>query len=326
MRRRDLIKAIAGVAAWPFAVHAQDKGRAPLIGWLDGQDESDALSRSVRTALRDGLAEHGWIEGRNLRIEWRFGAGDANRMAVLAKELASLSPNVIVAGGASPAKAAQQATQTIPIVFTGGGDAAVIGLVKNIGRPEGNITGFSNSEPLIGGKWLELLKQAAPNITRAAVVFNPDLGPTAPKYIAAAEAAAQRHSLQLVQLPFHNAVELVRSVDAFAATPNGGLMILPPTPLRPTILQLAAQHRLPAIFSVKALVVDGGLLSYSTDFIEQHRRAASYVDRLLRGVKIADLPVQWPTKYQLVVNVKTAKAIGLTIPEAFLLQADELIE
>ncbi len=155
MRRRDLVKGIAGAAAWPFAALAQDSSRAPLIGWLDGQDESDPLSRSVRVALRQGLAEHGWIEGRNLRVEWRFGAGDANRMAVLARELVSLSPRVIVAGGAAPAQAARQVTQGIPIVFTGGGDAAVIGLVKNIGRPEGNITGFSNSEPLIGGKWLE---------------------------------------------------------------------------------------------------------------------------------------------------------------------------
>jgi putative ABC transport system substrate-binding protein len=326
MRRRDLVKAIAGAAAWPFAARAQDSGRSPLIGWLDGQDESDPLSRSVRVALRQGLAEHGWIEGRNLRIEWRFGAADANRIAALAGELVSLSPRMIVAGGAAPAQAARQVTQSIPIVFTGGGDATVIGLVKNIGRPEGNITGFSNSEPLIGGKWLELLKEAAPHVIRVAIVFNPDLGPTAPRYIASAEAAAQRHSVQLIKVPFHDAVELVRAIDAFAAEPNGGLMLLPPSPLRRTVLQLAAQHRLPAIYSLKALVSDGGLLSYSADFVEQHRRAASYIDRILRGAKIADLPVQWPTKYQLVVNVKTAKAIGLAIPEAFLLQADELIE
>ena len=247
-------------------------------------------------------------------------------MQAAARELVSLSPRVVVAGGASPARAAQQATQTIPIVFTGGGDAAVIGLVKNIGRPEGNITGFSNSEPAIGGKWLELLKAAAPHVTRVAIAFNPDLGPTAPSYIASAEAAALTHSMQTVKVPFHNAVELVRSIDTFAEEPNGGLMLLPPSPLRPTVLQLAAQHRLPAIYSLKAMTSDGGLLSYSTDLAEQNRRAASYVDRLLRGAKISDLPVQLPTKYQLVVNVKAAKAIGLAIPEVFLLQADELIE
>ena len=206
------------------------------------------------------------------------------------------------------------------------GDAAASGLVKNIARPEGNITGFSTSEPMIGGKWLELLKAAAPHITRVAIAFNPDLGPTAPSYIASIDAAAQKLAVKTVKVPFHDAVELVRSLDAFAAEPNGGMLLLPPSPLRATVLKLAAQHRLPAMYPLRTLVSDGGLLSYSTDFVEQNRRAASYVDRILRGTKVADLPVQLPTKYQLAVNVRTAKAIGLTIPEAFLLLADELIE
>lgn len=326
MRRREFIAGLVGATAGSVAARAQQGGRTVLIGWLDGQDESDSVSRAVRAALRDGLAKLGWIEGRNLKIEWRFGAADANRMRAAALELVSLSPQVIVAGGASPTRAAQQATQTIPIVFTGGGDAAVIGLVKNIARPEGNVTGFSNSEPSIGGKWLELLKAAAPHVTRVAIAHNPDLGPTAPRYIAAAEAAAKKHAVQMIRLPFRNAVELVRSIDGFAAEPNGGLLVLPPSPLRATVLQLAVQHRLPAMYSLRALAFEGGLLSYSSDFVELHHRAASYVDRILRGAKIADLPVQLPTKYQLVVNVRTAKAIGLTIPEAFLLQADELIE
>lgn len=327
MRRRDFVSLAAGAAAWPFAASAQQAaGRVPLIGWLDGQDSSDHVSQLVRTALREGLAKLGWVEGRNLKIEWRFGAGDFDRMQAIAKELVALSPDVIVAGGASPARAVQLATRTIPIVFTGGGDAAVIGLVKNIGKPEGNITGFSNSEPIIGGKWLELLKGAAPHITRAGIAFNPSLGPTAPRYFASARAAAEKYAIQIVELPFGNAAELVRAVDAFAREPNGGLILLPPSPLRATVLQLAAQHRLPAMYSLRAIAFDGGLISYSTDTVDQHRRAASYVDRILRGAKIADLPVQLPTKYQLVVNVKTAKAIGLTIPEGFLLQADELIE
>ena len=327
MRRREFLGVLGGgVACWPFAARAQESGDARLIGWLDGQDENDPVPRALRSALREGLAGLGWIEGRNLRIELRFGAADANRMRDAARELVARSPHVIIAGGAAPARALQQTTQTIPIVFTGGGDAAVIGLVRNIGRPEGNITGFSNSEPLIGGKWLELLKAAAPHLSRIAIVFNPDVGPTAPRYIAAAEEAAQRHAVQTTRIPFQNAVELVRSIDRFAAEPNGGLMLLPPSPLRPTVLQLAAQHRLPAIYSNRETALDGGLLAYSTNTVEQHHRAASYVDRILRGAKIADLPVQWPTKYQLVVNVRTAKAIGLAIPEAFLLQADELIE
>jgi putative tryptophan/tyrosine transport system substrate-binding protein len=326
VRRRDLIKGIAGTAAWSVTAHAQQGGRVPLVGWLDNFDASDPLSQSVRAAIGEALAKLGWIEGQNLKIERRFGAADTNRMRAAAEELVSLAPEVIVAGGASPTRALQQATQSIPVVFTGGGDAAVIGLVKNIARPEGNITGFSNSEPLIGSKWLELLKAAAPHITRVAIAFNPNLGPTAPNYIASAEAAAQRHSVQTVKLPFRNAVELIRSIDGFAVEPNGGLLLLPPSPLRATVLQLAAQHRLPAMYSSRAIAFEGGLLSYSTDTVEQHRRAASYVDRILRGAKVADLPVQLPTKYLLVVNVRTAKAIGLTIGEAFLLQADELIE
>jgi putative ABC transport system substrate-binding protein len=179
---------------------------------------------------------------------------------------------------------------------------------------------------MIGGKWLELLKSAAPRVTRVAIAFNPDLGPTAPNYIASIDAAAQRLSVKTVKVPFRDAVELVRSLDAFAAEPNGGLLLLPPSALRATVLKLAAQHRLPAMYSQRTVVFEGGLLSYSTDFVEQNRRAASYVDRILRGAKVADLPVQLPTKYQLLVNVRTAKAIGLTIPETFLLQADELIE
>jgi putative ABC transport system substrate-binding protein len=326
MRRRDLIAAIASAALWPLTARAQQRGRMPLIGWLDPQDESDSLSRSIRAALNEGLAAAGWTEGRNLKIERRFTAANAELMRSAAAELVALAPEVLVAGGAAPARALQQATQTIPIVFTGGGDAAVTGLVKNIARPDGNITGFSNSEPAIGGKWLEYLTAAAPHVTRVAIAYNPDLGPTAPRYIAAAEAAAQKHAVTTVQLPFRNAIELVRSLDAFAAEPNGGLMLLPPSFLRATVMQLAAQHRLPAIYSQRTIAADGGLLTYSSDFVDQQRRAALYVDRILRGAKISELPVQLPTKYELVVNVKAAKAIGLTIPEAFLLQADHLIE
>jgi putative ABC transport system substrate-binding protein len=326
MRRREFVTVLAAAAAWPRAAGAQHGGRAPLVGWLDSYDAGDPVSEAVRTALAEGLARLGWVEGRTVRIERRFGAGEVERMRAAAAELVSLAPDVLVAGGASPARALQRATQTIPIVFTGGGDAAVTGLVKNIARPERNITGFSNSEPTIGGKWLELLAEAAPHIDRVAIVFNPDLGPTAPSYIASIEPAARARSVNTVKMPFRNAIELVRAIDAFATKPNGGLLVLPPSPLRTTVLQLAIQHRLPAIYSLRAIALDRGLLSYSTDSVEQTRRAAHYVDRILRGAKVVDLPVQLPTKYQLVVNLRTAKAIGLTIPEAFLLKADELIE
>jgi putative ABC transport system substrate-binding protein len=328
MRRREFLGLVCSAAAWPLAARAQQDGRVRLIGWLDAFDESSTGSQVVSTALREGLAKLGWIEGRNLKIEHRFGNADANRMRASVRDLVSHAPEVIVAGSAAITRALQQATQTIPIVFTGGGDAAVNGLVKNIARPEGNTTGFSSSEPTAGGKWLELLKEAAPRLTRVAIVFNPEFAPTAPNYIASIESAARTLSVQTVKVPFRDAVELVRSIDAFAAEPNGGLLMLPPPSIadRTTILKLAAHHRLPAMYPQRTLAVDGGLISYATDTADQTRRAASYVDRILHGAKVADLPVQFPTKYQLVVNVKTAKAIGLTIPEAFLLQADELIE
>jgi putative ABC transport system substrate-binding protein len=329
MKRRDFLSALSGAAVtWPLGARAQQGGRLRLVGWLDAYDENDTASQSMRAALREGLAKLGWLEGRDLKIDRRFGAADPNRLRASAVELVSLAPDVIVAGGAAPTRALQQATQTIPIVFTGGGDAAAIGLVKNISRPEGNTTGFSSSEPMIGGKWLELLKESAPRLTRVAIVFNPELAPTAPNYIASIESAAQTLSVKTVKTPFRDAVELVRSIDAFAAEPNGGMLMLPPpfTAHRATILKLATQHRLPAMYPQRALAAEGGLISYSADIVDQNRRAASYVDRILRGTKVANLPIQLPTKYQLVVNMSTAKAIGLTISEAFLLQADELIE
>ena len=327
-RRRDFITLLGGAAAWPLAARAQPDGRVPLLGWLDAYDNSDTGFQSIRTALREALAKLGWIEGRNLKVEGRFGVTDANRLRAAAVELVSLAPDVIVAGGALPTRALQQATQTIPIVFTGGGDAAAIGLVKNIARPEGNTTGFSSNEPTIGSKWLELLKGAAPHLTRVAIVFNPDLAPTAPNYIASIEAAAQALSVKTAKVPFRDAVELVRSIDAFAAELNGSMVILPPpyTAHRDAIFKLATEHRLPAIYSQRFLAAEGGLLFYGADIVEQNCRAASYVDRILRGAKVADLPVQLPTKYQLAVNMRTAKAMDLTIPEAFLLHADELIE
>jgi putative ABC transport system substrate-binding protein len=329
MRRRDFITGIAGsAAAWPSAARAQQDGRVRLIGWMDSYDETSLASQSIRTALRAALAELGWIEGRNLKIDRRFGGADANRLRAIAAELVSLAPDVIVTPGAAPTRALQQATQTIPIIFTGGGDAAANGLVKNIARPESNTTGFSSAEPTIGGKWLELLKEAVPRLTRVAIVFNPEVAPTAPNYISSIQQAAQTLSMQTVKLAFRDTVELVRSIDAFATEPNGGLLMLPPPsiPDRATIIKLAAQHRLPAVYSQRALAAEGGLISYSADIVDQNRRAASYVDRILRGAKVSELPVQFPTKYELVVNVNTAKAIGLTMPEAFLLHADELIE
>jgi putative ABC transport system substrate-binding protein len=325
-RRREFITVLGGAAAWPLAVRAQQAERVRRIGWLDRYDES-TRSRAVRTALLGGLANLGWVEGQNLAILRFFGATDTDQLRVFAAKLVSLAPDVIVAGGASPVSALQQTTQTIPIVFAGGGDAAAIGLVKNIARPEGNVTGFSSSEPTIGGKWLELLKQIAPNVARVAVVFNPGLAPTAPKYIAAIETSARSLSVQTVQVHFRETNELVGAIGAFASEPNGGLLILPPFAAAwAMIVKLAAEHRLPAIYPGPALAAEGGLIAYNSDLADQHRRAASYVDRLLHGAKIADLPVQFPTKFQLVINLRTAKALGLDVPPTLLARADEVIE
>jgi len=328
MNRRAFITLLGGAAAWPLAARAQQNDRGRRIGWLDLFDENADESRAIRNALREGLASLGWIEGRNLNIDQRFAAGDLNRTRTYAAELVSLGADVLVTPSATPTRALQQATQTIPIVFTGGGDASANGLVKNIVRPEGNTTGFSTSEPTQAGKWLELLKQAAPQLSRVAIVFKPDVAPTAPQYIAAIEAVAQSLSVQTIKIAFQDAVDLVHSIDAFAVAPDSGLLVLPPpfTADRFTIFKLAIQHRLPAMYSQRALAAEGGLIAYSADVVDQSRRAASYVDRLLRGAKVAELPVQFPTKYQLVVNMKTAKAIGLAIPEDFLLHADEVLE
>ena len=323
MRRRQFIALLGGaVSAWPGVARAQQDGRVRVMGWLDAYN-----SKAITTALREGLAKLGWIEGRNLKIVRRFSAGDANRLQASAAELVSLAPDVILAGGAAPARILRRATQTIPIVFSGGGDAIANGLVKNIVRPEGNVTGFSSSEPTIGGKWLELLKEAAPRVERIAIVYKPEIAPTALKYIAAIEPAGRTLSVRTVKVPFSNVVELVHAIDAFAAEPNGGLLMLPPPSAdRSTTLKLAAQHRLPALYQGPSLNAEGGLISYNSDLADLHHHAASYVDRILRGANVADLPVQFPVKYKLVVNIKTAKAIGLTIPASFLVHADEVIE
>jgi len=329
MRRREFIAGLGSAAAWPLVARAQQEGRVRRIGWLIGGAENDQARQADVGALRDGLAKLGWIEGRNLRIDLRFSADNPDRTLAYAAELVGLAPDVIVTGSGAATKAMQRQTQTIPIVFAAGGDAVADGLVRNIGRPEGNITGFSNREPSVAGKWLELLKEAAPHLTRVALIFNPELVPTGPFYISSIRAAATALGIHAIETPVHNVVDIVHAIDAFAAEPNGGLLVLPPSPtatILDTILRLAARHRLPSIYSGLAAAAAGGLLAYASDTADQNRRAASYVDRILRGAKVSELPVEFPTKFDLVINMKTAQAIGLTIPEALLLRADKLIE
>jgi putative ABC transport system substrate-binding protein len=329
MRRRDFITLLGGAAAaWPLAARAQvQDGRVRRIGMLLAGVQDNRGTQASLAAFRDALARLGWIEGRNLRFDLRFAVDDPDRTLTSAAELLALAPDVMITN-LSTTRAVQERTQTDPIVVTQGGDPVASGLIRNIARPEGNITGFASNEASLAGKWLELLKEAVPRLTRVAIVFNPDLGPTIPSYIAVIEAAAPTLGLEAIRTPVRNAIDIVHAIDAFAAGSNGGLLVRPPanSAFRETIMQLAVQHRLPAIYPNRANAADGGLLAYSADLVELNRAAATYVDRLLRGTKVSDLPVQFPTKYQLVVNLKAAKAIGLAIPESFLLRADEVIE
>ena len=326
--RREFITALGGAAAWPLAARAQQRERMRRIGWLSAGAENDPVSGPNRVVFQEALAKLGWIEGRNLRIERRFGADNSDLVRALAAELVGLAPDVIATVGGTATQAALRQTQTIPIVFVGGPDAVVGGLVQNIARPEGNITGFSSREPSIAGKCLELLKEAAPRVTRAAIILNPDAA-SGPSYISSIEAAVPALGVQAIKIPVRNAVDTVRAIDLFAAEPNGGIFVLPPPPataILDAILQPTSQHRLPAIYTNHADAAAGGLLVYAADFVDISRRAATYVDRILSGAKVNELPVQFPTKYDLVVNLKTAKAIGLSIPESFLLRADEVVE
>jgi putative ABC transport system substrate-binding protein len=284
MRRRQFITLLGGAAAAPallrpHASRAQQDTRVRRIGWLVGGAEDAPGTPAQRTAFREALAKLGWVEGRNLRIELRYGGGIRDRIRVAAAELAGLAPDVIVTNTGATTVVVQEQTRTIPIVFTSAGDPVATGLLHNIARPEGNTTGFSLTEPSIGGKWLELLKEAAPRVSRVALIFNPEMVATGPGYFASIEAAVPSLSLQAIKMPVRDAVDIVRGIDAFAATPNGGLPVLPPTPnaaIFDAILRLAAEHRLPAMFGgSRALGDAGGLVAYGTDVIDPYRSAAS---------------------------------------------------
>jgi putative tryptophan/tyrosine transport system substrate-binding protein len=337
MQRRKFITLLGGAAAaapLPRVARAQQDGRVRRIAVLDGtpSTERGTVGQADLAAFRESLTKLGWIEGRNLRIDLRGGVLDLNGFRAAAAELIGLALDVIVTRSAAATRAMQQQTKSIPIIFSGvGGDPVATGIVGSIARPEGNTTGFTNSFNSISGKWMELLKEAAPRVARVALIFNPESSPNFARgggYGAAIEAAAPVLGVQLINTPVRDAVELVRAVDAFAGEQNVGLLWVP-SPVtfnRELLIRLAAQHRLPAIYDHRSWVTEGGLMSYGSNLADVYRSAASYVDRILRGAKVSDLPVQFPTKFELVVNLKTAKAIGLTIPEAFLLRVDELIE
>jgi len=329
MRRRDFITLVGGSAvAWPLAARAQQDDRVRRIGCLSALAESDPEIQSLIRAFTQRLQELGWAGGRNVRIDLRFADADPMRILMLATELVEGHPDVIFAIGAPAAAALRQQTLSIPIIFAQVADPVSAGFVTNLARPEGNITGFTNFEFSVGGKWLQLLKECAPAISRIAVVFDP-ANPTWAAYLRPIEAAAPSFGVQLTPAAVRDAAEIKQRVAVFAREPNGAVIVFPsPVTIqyRESIIAVAADRRLPAIYPYRYFAVDGGLMSYGAPLLDLYRGAASYVDRILKGAKVAELPVQQPTKYELVINLKTAKVLGLTVPSTLLAHADAVIE
>jgi putative tryptophan/tyrosine transport system substrate-binding protein len=330
MKRRAFITLLGGAAAaWPLAARAQQGERMRLIGVLAAYAENDPEAQARIVAFRQALQGLGWTEGRNIAMEYRWGAGDAGRARTFVAELVSLKPDVILAHGTPALTALYEATRTIPVVFVSVIDPVGAGTVQSLARPGANITGFSTFEPEIGGKWLELLKEIAPGLKRVAGVTDPAFRGFAGVW-RAIEAMAPRFGVQITSVSFHAPTDdLESAVAAFAREEGGGLIVVP-TALnalhRHRIFSVAAQNRLPAIYAFRFYATDGGLISYGIDTVDLFRRGASYIDRILKGEKAADLPVQAPTKYELVINLKTAKALGLDVPVQLQQLADEVIE
>jgi putative tryptophan/tyrosine transport system substrate-binding protein len=324
MKRREFIAELGAAVAWPYAVQAQQGERVRRVGVLTYGAETGVFTTPIRKLLRDDLEQLGWTEASNLRLDFYFGNGDATQTRFFASHLVQLGPEVIVTEFAVALRAAQRLTKTIPIIFAGAGDPVENGAVTNPPHPEGNVTGFANAFDSLGGKWMELLKEAAPNIARVAYMY--PVGFPLPSYLNSVEAAARLLGVEVVAIPVSDAAAMKAAIEVFAVEPNGGLL---PSPgmfaIAPDeLLRLVAQYRLPAISG--QITANSLLMEYGIDRSELYRGAASYVDRLLRGAKVSDLPVQYPTKFRLVVNLKTAKALGLVVPSSILVRADEVIE
>jgi putative ABC transport system substrate-binding protein len=327
MRRREFITLLGGsLAAWPVAGMTQQGLKVPRIGVLMGLSPSDKEGQLRIQAFKSAWPDLGWFEGRNIQVDFRFASGDITLMRSHASELVASAPQVIVAEGTSVLLALRAATQSIPIVFLGVSDPEGAGVVTNLARPGGNMTGFANFEPAMGGKWLQTLKEIAPDLTRVAVLRNPAALVRIRRSI---ETEATSMGMEAVDCGVGSTDEIEASVRAFAGQPNTGVIVLPdPIVLanRSLIIELAAKQRHPTVYPLRSFAIDGGLLSYGVDVQDQARRSAFYVDRILKGAKAGDLPVQAPTKFQLVINLNTAKALGLSVPPALLARADEVIE
>jgi putative tryptophan/tyrosine transport system substrate-binding protein len=328
MKRREFITLLGGAAAWPLGAHAQQAERTRRIGVLMHLAADDPEAQARIGAFLQGLQEWGWAVGRNVRIEYRWAAGDAERIRKYAAELVALAPDVILATGGAVVGPLLEATSTVPIVFAQTPDPVGAGFVTTLARPGSNATGFTIFEYGISGKWVELLKEIAPRVTRVAVLRDPAIS-AGTGQLGAIQSVAPSFGVELSPVNMRDASEIERAVTAFAQSLNGGLIVTGSALAavhRDLIIALAARHRLPAVYTGRFYVTGGGLISYGPDSIDPYRRAAGYVDRILKGEKAADLPVQAPTKYELVINLKTAKALGLEIPATVLARADEVIE
>ena len=327
LKRREFITLLGGVAAWPLAAGAQQADRLRRIGVLMSLAADDPESQARLAAFAQGLQQLGWTIGQNVRVDYRW-ALNADTMRKYATELVALAPDVILATSSPAVAALQEATRIVPIVFATVIDPVGAGFVESLARPGRNVTGFLLFEYGISGKWLDLLKQIAPGVARAAVLRDPTIA-SGSGQLGAIQGAAPAFGVELRPVDVRDADEIERAVAAFAHASNGGLIVTASVAAvvhRDLIIGLAARHRLPAIYTQRVFVTNGGLIAYGPDFIDQFRRAAGYVDRILKGEKPADLPVQAPTKYELVINLKTAKALGLEVPPSLLARADEVIE
>ena len=328
MRRRTFIAALGGAVAWPLMARAQQPERMRRIGVLMPLAANDPEAQGRLAAFVQGLQQWGWTDGGNVRIDTRWASGNADDTRKHAAELVALAPNVILATGSATVAALQQATRTVPIVFVQIADPVGSGLIESLARPGGNATGFTLFEYGLSGKWLELLKEIEPRVTRAAVLRDTSI-PGGTGQLGAIQSVAQSFGVELRPIGVSDVGEIERAIAAFARSPKGGLIVTASVVAnvhRDLIITLAARHRLPAVYSDRVFVTGGGLISYGPDRVDQYRRAAAYVDRILKGEKPADLPVQAPTKYELVINLKTAKALGLDVPATLLARADEVIE
>jgi putative ABC transport system substrate-binding protein len=329
IKRRQFIAGLGSVAAWPVLARAQQRERVRRIGVLISADENDPEWKARIFAFTQALTDLGWTDGRNVRMDLRWVDRDPDRIRALAQELVGLQPDIIVTFATPATVAAQRETRTIPIVFVNVTDPVAQRIVARLSLPGGNITGFANNEASLGGKFVELLSEIAPGLKRAAIMFNPDTSPEVSVYMPLFETAARSLKVELITAPVHSDEEIETAITALGREPGGGLVV-PPVGFtgaqRASIISAVAQNNVPAVYPGSEFARDGGLLSYGNERVVISRRAATYVDRILRGEKPGDLPVQQPTKFELVINLKTAKALGLTIPETLLATADEVIQ